>query len=156
APKGKPIPLGDTKGDLGDDGTATIQCPDLDAATGFKQTGALTAQVAVLEAGSGRSTQKAAHALLHPEKFYLGVRANAQRATAGKTFTVSGLVVDWTGAPAAGAAKQVDVELLHLESEYGYYYSSRYRGEEDEGDGEADISKYVHPVPEGRTKAAVT
>jgi uncharacterized protein YfaS (alpha-2-macroglobulin family) len=148
-PKGKAIPLGDTKGELDEAGTATVTCPDLDSASGFKQTGTLTAQVAVLEAGSGRSTQKAARTTIHPEKFYLGVKANTQRAASGKTFTVSGLVVDWGGAPAPGAAKQVDVELLHYESEYGYSY------EERGGDDEESYAKYLHPVPEGRIKAAV-
>src|SRR5262249_31304966 len=115
----------------------------------FKQTGNLSAAVAVLEAGSGRSTQKIARATVHPEKFYLGLKANTQKAHGGKTFTVSGQVVDWNGAPVADAVKEVNVELIHMESEYGYGY--------DEGDGEeeARYDRYVHPVPEGRTKAAV-
>src|SRR5262249_47909084 len=115
----------------------------------FKQTGNLSAAVAVLEAGSGRSTQKIARATVHPEKFYLGLKANTQKAHGGKTFTVSGQVVDWNGAPVADAVKEVNVELIHMESEYGYGY--------DEGDGEeeARYDRYVHPVPEGRTKATV-
>jgi uncharacterized protein YfaS (alpha-2-macroglobulin family) len=152
APKGKAIPLGDTKAELDEAGKATLTCPDIDSATGFKRTGTLTAQVAVLEAGSGRSTQKSASTTIHPEKFYLGLKATTQKATAGKTFTVSGQVVDWTGAPVAGAAKEVAVELLHLESEYGYsYYEDRGRGDDED----VDMSKYIHAVPEGRTKAAV-
>ena len=72
----------------------------------------------MLEAGSGRATSQTAVATVHPERFYLGIKADAERVASGRAFTVTGLVVDWTGKPLPAAVKEVTVETLHLEAEY--------------------------------------
>ena len=102
-PKGKPVALGQSKDQLDPTGKVTIACPESETGTQFTGTAKLTATAAVLEAGSGRATVKTATAMLHPEKFYVGVRSKTSRAEAGKTFTVEGSVVDWTGKLAPGA-----------------------------------------------------
>lgn len=144
-PKGKQVTLGEARDQLDPAGKITIPCPD--ATTAFTQTGTLTASAAVLEAGSGRATVKSATMTLHPEKFYIGAKTKATSAQEGKQFTVEGMVVDWTGKLAPAAARSLDVELLHLEADYGYGY--------DEDSGESRYDRYLREVPEGKLVAKV-
>jgi uncharacterized protein YfaS (alpha-2-macroglobulin family) len=143
-PSGKPVTLGQEKTTLDDTGGASLVCP---AISDLAATGRVTGQVAVLEAGSGRSTVGRGDALVHPEKHYLGLKTQVTKAQAGQAFTVTGLVVDWQGKPAPAAVKEITVEQLHLEAEYGYHY--------DEEEGESSYDRNVHRVPEGKTKVAV-
>src|SRR5678816_838567 len=85
--------------------------------------------------------------MLHPEKFYLGLRSKVSRAAAGETFTVGGAVVGWAGRLAPAAAAQVHVELAHLEADYGYGY--------DEASGEGRLDRWLRKVPEGKQDAKV-
>src|SRR5262249_7891088 len=121
-PKGKAVNLGDAKAQLDPKGGVTMECPEPDEKTTFTQTGELTATASVLEAGSGRATVKTGTMTVHPEKYYIGVRTKAERAESGTPFTVEGMIVDWTGKPAPNATKQLQVDMIHLESEYGYGY----------------------------------
>lgn len=147
-PKGKPVSLGTpARGQLDPAGRLTIACPEPDEDTTFKQTGELTATASVLESGSGRATVKTATVMLHPEKYYLGLRTKAVRAVSGETFTVEGMVVDWTGKLAPAAVKQVQVELVHLDADYSYGY--------DEETGESRYDRWLREVPEGKTTANV-
>ncbi len=146
-PKGKPVTLGEQRDQLDLHGAVTIACPQPETATTFTQTGELTATIAVLEAGSGRATVRTATTMLHPEKFYLGLRTKAAKAVAGEPFTVEGRVVDWTGKLAPHAANGVQVELLHLEADYGYGY--------DEATGESRYDRWLRTVPEGKQDAKV-
>jgi uncharacterized protein YfaS (alpha-2-macroglobulin family) len=146
APKGKPVNLGEGRDQLDPAGHVTIPCPDANATT-FTQTGTLTASAAVLEAGSGRATVKEASMTLHPEKFYIGAKTKATSAQSGQQFTVEGMVVDWTGKLNGAAIKNIDVELLHLEADYGYGY--------DEDSGESRYDRYLREVPEGKLMAKV-
>jgi alpha-2-macroglobulin len=147
-PKGKAVQLGESRDQLSPLGTARVACADSnEGATTFTQTAELTATTSVLEAGSGRATVKTATVMMHPESYYLGLRTKTQVATAGTAFAVDGLVVDWNGKALAGAIKEVDVELLHMESDYGYGY--------DDYSGESRYDRYLRTVPEGRQKAPV-
>ena len=148
APKGKKVALAEAKDQLDIKGQATLECGEGKEGTGFTQTGMLTASAAVLEAGSGRATVKSTTVMLHPEKFYLGLKTKATHATPGETFGVDGMVVDWTGKPMPAAIERVQVELLHLEGEYSYGY--------DDDTGESRWDRWVRPVPEGKQIATVT
>jgi uncharacterized protein YfaS (alpha-2-macroglobulin family) len=146
-PKGKPVSLGENRGQLDPDGRATITCADPATATPFTETARLTATAAVLEAGSGRATVASATAMLHPEKFYLGVRTKVSRAVSGETLTVDGSVVDWAGKLAPGAVNQLHVELAHLEADYGYGY--------DDASGDSRYDRWLRTVPEGKLDTKV-
>ncbi|MCX5746890.1 MAG: MG2 domain-containing protein, partial [Proteobacteria bacterium] len=146
-PKGKEVNLGTEKGQLDLKGQLAIACPAIDDTTAFTGTLALTATTAVLEAGSGRASVKTAEVTLHPEKFYIGVRTKAAKATTATAFTVEGMIVDWEGKPAPNAVKELDVALAHLEYDYGYGY--------DEYSGESSYDRNMRHVPEGKLKVAV-
>ena len=146
-PKGKPVSLGEARGQLDPSGKLTIACADPETATPFTETARLTARASVLEAGSGRATVKTASVMLHPEKYYLGVKTKVSRATRGEVFTVEGSVVDWAGKLAPQAIGQIHVELAHLEADYGYGY--------DDASGESRYDRWLRTVPEGKLDAKV-
>ncbi len=145
--RGKPVHLGEAKGQLDPRGHVAIACGEPGSATPFTGTAKLTAQASVLEAGSGRATVKTATVMLHPEKFYLGLRTRVSRAAAGETFTVEGAVVDWAGKLAPATTGQIHVELAHLEADYGYGY--------DEASGEERRDRWLRRVPEGKQDVKV-
>jgi alpha-2-macroglobulin len=144
--QGKATDPTEVEGQLDAAGTITLACPDADASS-FTATTRVTAQASVLEAGSGRSTVRTTAMLAHPEKFYIGVKTRSPVVTSGRPFTVEGMVVDWTGKLAPGAAQQVEVELAHLEADYGYGY--------DADSGEATYERNMRTVPEGKRTVAV-
>ncbi len=147
-PKGRAVPLGEAQDQLGPSGKVTIACPEAPAGATFTQTTRLTGTVSVLEAGSGRATVRTASATLHPEAFYVGLKTKATRAAAGEAFTVEGMLVDWAGRPAPQAAGKVQIELVHLEADYGYGYY--------EDTGESHYDRWLRPVLEGKQEAAVS
>ena len=146
-PTGKPVQLAVVDGTLDAQGAATLACPADATTTAFQHTGALTAAVAVLEAGSGRATVGSAHATLHPETYYVGLRTRAVRATGGTPFTVEGVIVDWHGNVMPAATTKVQIELVHLEADYSYGY--------DDDTGDSRYDRNTHPVPEGKRTVAV-
>ena len=145
---GKPVTLGDAKAQLDPAGKVTIACPAEGAATTFAQTGELTANISVLEAGSGRATVKTATMTVHPEKFYLGLKTKETEATPGEAFGVDGTVVDWNGDPLPSAVDSVTVQLFHQDADYNYGY--------DESSGEERYDRWLREVPEGKQVAKVT
>jgi uncharacterized protein YfaS (alpha-2-macroglobulin family) len=147
-PKGKPVSLGESRDQLDPAGKVTVACPEMISATPFTQTGELTATAAVLEAGSGRATVATASAMLHPEKFYVGVKTRVTKAVSGQRFTVEGAVVDWNGKLAPQATGQVHVELAHLEADYSYGY--------DDDRRESRYDRWLRAVPEGKLDAKVS
>lgn len=147
-PKGKPVALGESRDQLDPHGHVAIACADPESGTPFTGTAKLTASAAVLEAGSGRATVKTATAMVHPERFYLGLRTRLTRATAGERFTVEGAVVDWSGKLAPQATGQIRVELAHLEADYGYGY--------DDASGDARYDRWLRQVPEGKQDVKVS
>ena len=144
---GKPVTLGDAKAQLDPSGKVTIACPAAGAATTFAQTGELTANISVLEAGSGRATVKTATMTVHPEKYYLGLRTKATQASPGEAFSVDGTVVDWNGDPLASGVDTVQIQLLHQDADYNYGY--------DVYSGEQRYDRWLREVPEGKQTAKV-
>ncbi|MBM7118237.1 alpha-2-macroglobulin family protein [Archangium primigenium] len=134
--------LGQVKGELDAKGQALVSCPAQQDVGGFKGPAKLVAQASVFEAGSGRSTVGDTSVPVHPEPYYVGLQANVQKVKAGQPFTVTGVVVDWQGAPYGKQIKPVQVEYLRLDEEYGYFY--------DESSGEERYQRHLRPVREGR------
>ncbi len=145
----KAVTLGQVKGEVNDKGQVLVECPAKETAGGFKGPARLVAQASVFEAGSGRATLGEAVVPMHPESYYVGLQSGVQKVTAGKPFTVTGVVVDWDGKlfSDAKALKPLEVEYLRLDEEYGYYY--------DEGEGYERYQRFLRPVREGRTTAKV-
>lgn len=142
----KPVSLGSAEGTLDKAGHASVSCPPASGA--FGGPARLVAQAAVFEGGSGRSTVARASAAVHPERYYVGLQAAVQRAEVNKPIPVKGVVVDWNGALAPAAVREVSVELVRLEPEYGWWWN-------EEGGGER-FERHLRPVSEGATRAAVT
>jgi uncharacterized protein YfaS (alpha-2-macroglobulin family) len=149
ATEAKAVTLGQVKADLNEKGQGLLECPAQEATGGFKGPAQLVAQVSVFEAGSGRSTFGEARVPMHPEAYYVGLQSGVQKVTAGKPFTVTGVVVDWEGKLVADAKsiKALEVDYLRLEEEYGYYY--------DESEGYERYQRYLRMVREGSAKATV-
>jgi len=143
----KPVPLGTAEGALDDDGKATLACPEVAHAGTYRGPSTVVARAAVFEAGSGRTTVGQANVPVHPARYYVGLSSSAKKVRAGSDLVVQGVVVDWNGKP-VDAVKEVDLELQRLEEEYGWYY--------DENLGQETWRRYLRPVPEDRTKVAVT
>jgi len=141
----RPLTLGSAAGTLDAAGRATVGCPAAPGA--FDGPGRLTVQAAVFEAGSGRSSVAQATAQVHPERYYLGLESGARRAEARTPLTVKGAVVDWSGALLPSAVREVEVELVRLEPEWGWWWDGEEGGERWE--------RHLRPVPEGARKVAV-
>ena len=129
----RPLTLGAVRGELGEEGAATLSCPPADRSGATMGPARLVADAAVFEGESGRTTTDVAVTRLHPEDFYLGTRSNMEKLKAGQTATIDGVVVDWAGQLASGLAPAaVEVEVFRLDEEYGWWWddeeqSSRYR-----------------------------
>ncbi len=136
------VNLGSAREQLDPRGMVRLACPAPAMTTTFTQTATLTARASVLEAGSGRATTKTATAVLHPEKFYVGLRTKASHAITGEPLTVEGVIVDWTGKLVPQAVTQLDVELAHLENDYSYAV--------DQSSGDYRHDRQVRLVPEGK------
>ena len=149
ATEAKAVTLGQVSTSLDDKGQGLAECPAQELTGGFKGPGELVAQVGVFEAGSGRSTQGEVRVPMHPEAYYVGLQSGVQKVSAGKPFTVTGVVVDWEGKLVADAKsiKALQVDYLRLEEEYGYYY--------DEDEGYERHQRYLRPVREGGGTAKV-
>jgi alpha-2-macroglobulin len=149
ATEAKAVTLGQVRGEVNKQGQALVECPAREGAGGFKGPARLVAQASVFEAGSGRSTIGDTSVPMHPEAYYVGLQSGVQKVTAGKPFTVTGVVVDWEGRliTDAKALKPLEVEYVRLEEEYGYYY--------DDEEGYERYQRFLRPVREGSDKAKV-
>ncbi len=140
------LDLGTAEAELAEGGSIMMECPALEAGATLDGPGKLIANVAVFEAGSGRSTVAEARANVHPEKFYVGLKAGAQKAIQGESFDVEGIVVDWDGKPYT-SEKRVDVEFIRLEREYWWYH--------DSDEGEDMWGNNIRPVVESTRQVKV-
>lgn len=146
-PGSQVVTLGTVSGTLDADGRARLTCPLLEGeATLAGTTGRLEAQAAVFEAGSGRTSQDQASALLHPAAHYIGLRTAAEKAVPGEAVEVDGVVVDWAGQPSA-ALTEVQVELVRLRGEYGWYF--------DEALDRESWRRELRHIPEGTVTVPV-
>src|SRR5688500_14477891 len=142
----KAMLLGSAAGELDAEGRAQLACPSSAQAGTFRGPAQIVGRAAVLEAGSGRTTVGEARVPLHPARFYIGLSSASGKAEAGEDLTVQGITVDWDG-KLVGHVPQVELELLRLEEEYGWYY--------DEDLGHETWRRYLRPVPEDRTTVTV-
>ncbi|ATB46774.1 alpha-2-macroglobulin family protein [Corallococcus macrosporus] len=146
----RPVTLGLVQGALDAKGQAVLRCPAQGAMGALRGAGELSALASVFESGSGRSTVGRVSVPVHPEAYYVGLQGSTRKVSAGKPFTVKGVVVDWNGklvTAADKAPKSVEVEYLRLEEEYGSFY--------DENEGYERYQRYLRPVREGSAKVAV-
>lgn len=141
----EPIALGTASGVLAADGSAQISCPAARERGGFTGTSRLSAKVAVFEAGSGRTTQADASALIHPESYYIGLTSGVRVVKAGEAFSVEGILVDWTGKP-IDSVSEVELELLHVENEHDWIY--------EEENGRWSYRYYTRLASEGKLPKA--
>lgn len=142
----KAVPLGATEGELDADGKATLSCPAVPHAGTFRGPASIVARAAVFEAGSGRTTVGQANVPVHPARHYVGLASSAKKVSAGADLVVQGVIVDWSGRLTPNV-REVELELIRLEEEYGWYY--------DENLGQETWRRYLRPVPEDRTRVPV-
>ncbi len=141
-----PIPLGKATGVLEEGGGGSVQCPELTGRGRFAGTARVTADVAVFESGSGRTTHGSASALVHPEHFYVGLRSPVGQVNAGDQLPVEGITVDWEGEPIK-TVRNVDLALYRVEKERDWVY--------DEVEGYWNYREYQRLVLEAEQKVAV-
>ncbi len=147
-PKGKAVSLGEARDQLDPKGQIAMSCAEPEENTTFTQTGELTATASVLEAGSGRATVKTTTLMVHPDKFYIGLKTKATKVADGETFQVEGMITDWDGKLMAGTGiKTLNVELINLEADYSYGY--------DDDTGESRYDRWLREVPDGKLQARV-
>ncbi|MFK7930295.1 MAG: alpha-2-macroglobulin, partial [Myxococcota bacterium] len=132
---------------LGKEGAGSIACPTLDHAGGFTGAAKLVADVAVFEAGSGRTTNATATIPVHAAKYYVGIRAAVDKIEAGKPVLVEGVVVDWNGELVTDV-DSVSLELQKLESEWGYVY--------DDATGQERWQRILRASPAGTETVKVS
>lgn len=110
--------LGTANAEIGQDDTVRVTCPPIDP----KPVGPsrLVAEIAVFEAGSGRTTRAEASVRIHPDPVYVGLRSGVAKGTAGQPIPVGGIAVDWDGKPVAG--RQITVEIADLQEEWGWWH----------------------------------
>jgi len=139
-----PVDLGAATGEIGPDGRARLHCPAL---SGSVSGGQVRVRAAVFEGGSGRSTQNTATATLHPARHHIGLDSGEEQVSAGQSFTVSGVVVDWTG-ELVGDVEEVEVELFRLVEEYGLMWDAASHRER--------WRRYLRKVADGRSDVTVS
>jgi uncharacterized protein YfaS (alpha-2-macroglobulin family) len=142
---GKPLAVDTARGELDAKGRGQARC-ELGEKVSFAGAATLTARVAVMEAGSGRTTVGEARVPVHPARFYVGLRSRTTRGEAGKPIPVEGIVVDWKG-EIVDSVREIELELLHTDIEYDWYY-------DDDSDGTRS-RRFERLVPDGRQKLAV-
>jgi len=98
-----------------------MSCPSAAEGGSIDGPARVVARAAVFEAGSGRATVSSASAMVHPERYYVGLSSTGDRVRQGKETKVEGVVVDWEGNPSPDI-REVQVTVYHLEDEWGWYY----------------------------------
>ena len=141
-----PIVIGVIEGLLNDEGSAGLSCPPAGSSGASLGAGRLVARAAVFEGDSGRSTVATATTTLHPEDYYLGLRANVDALGAGEQTTIDGIVVGWDGA-ASDAVSTLSVDVFRLEEEVAWVW--------DENTGASSRRSQLRRVREGRQEVAV-
>lgn len=118
-----PIPLGKAQGKLSDEGRAEFSCPGMSNYLEMKGPARVRARVAVLEAGSGRTSTSEASVPVHPDEHYIGLKASSREAAPNQRVTVSGVIVGWDGEPVNGSVT-VELEAALVETEEIWRYNS--------------------------------
>jgi alpha-2-macroglobulin len=109
--------LGEVTARVNEMGKAEISCPIAQGTT-FDVPATVTTSVSVLEAGSGRATRAAGSTTLHPERFYIGLRAPEGQADITHDTVIAGVLLDWKG-ELVRDVPEVELEVNKLIEEYG-------------------------------------
>jgi uncharacterized protein YfaS (alpha-2-macroglobulin family) len=144
----RPVDLGATRATLGVRGTAAMRCPRPAVLGALVGPARMQARAAVFEAGSGRTTVASTSVPVHPERFYLGLRAGGRgrRVAKGRAVLVRGVVAGWDG-KLDRAPREVTVELSRVIEEYGWYHDPR--------GGYQGYQRYSRLVREGTRRVQV-
>jgi len=134
------VDLGTVSGVIDASGSTVMRCPSLEDASGFAESGRLVAEVAVFEAGSGRTTNNRVSVPVHPAEHYLGLDSGVAKLKKGVVAPFSGKVVDWSGATVSSVT-EVTAQLILLEEEWDWWW--------DEWDDEESYRRLLRPVPQG-------
>jgi len=102
--------LGTIRGKLDARGEADLACPTGDPPRSLDRM-SLDLDIAVFEAGSGRSTVGRARVHVHPALYYVGLRKAGVEAREGVPIIARGVVLNWQGKPYQ--------ELNHVQIEHG-------------------------------------
>ncbi len=145
--KPRPIPLGSVEAEVDEEGKASLTCPPIRNAAALTGPGQVTAQIAVFEGESGRSTTQQASGAVHPDSYYLGLRTSTQKARAGRNFRVDGVVVDWSGNTQPKATSAIDLEFYRLEEEYSWTWN--------EATHDSEYRRSLHRALERRERVTV-
>ncbi len=146
APRGAElIPVDAVEGKLGKGGVDSASCKGVEVTSDLVGPHTLEAQLAVMEAGSGRATVASASEPIHPAPFYLGLKASTTTLTASQPVTLKGVVVGWNG-ELKPQARDATVELLLLQ--HNVYWS---RGDNDD----ASRTDYAAGYTESKQKVSL-
>ena len=122
AASGQSREIGRVDGILDQEGEATLACP---VGSALPPTAALTAQIAVFEAGSGRTTNQTTRTMTHASPYYIGVRPRVETAKQGESFVLDGVVVGLDG-EVDKSVSSVDLTFQAMSEEWGYVYDEEY------------------------------
>ena len=144
------LSLGDVDGTLDAEGLGGAACPTSRALTSLSAPSRLKVQAAVFEGDSGRSTVSVASAPIHPERYYIGMKANKDEIEGGVPVQVRGQLVGWEGKGAAASAlsgQELEVELIQLEEESVWTW--------DESEGRSRYRRFLRQTSESKQVAKV-
>jgi hypothetical protein len=115
----KSVDLGERTAQIGEGDTAIVGCPETNVtgAAGGKVIG----NVSVMEYGSGRTTDEQASAWLHPEHFYIGLKASTDEISENESVEITGAVVDVEG-QAYSEVDEVEIEYIQLRRHSTWFY----------------------------------
>ncbi len=133
----KPVAIGSLSGELDERGSAKFDCPAVENVTSFRGQGRLVAMASVFESGSGRTTVSRTSVPVHPDKFYIGLKSSAAKASPGKPIEVRGIIVDWEGGIIT-EEREVEFEVYRLDSEQIWEY--------DESSGRQAWKRFVREI----------
>ncbi|NBX16307.1 MAG: hypothetical protein EBR09_02965 [Proteobacteria bacterium] len=117
------ISLGSDKGKLDSEGNGTASCPAPQGNARFAGMSQVVTRTSVMEAGSGRTTQKTFRANVHPDSFYLGLKSSSTKLKDGETAVIKGLFVDHSG-NVINSNSEVEIQFLTVKIEYNWLYDN--------------------------------
>ena len=142
--------LGRVKGTLDENGKGNFSCPSVSRLKDLPGMAKVTADVDVMEGGSGRSTHKTTSTIVHPQKHYIGLLIGAKRIGAGKQYPISGIVVDWEGNVIKDVS-DVSIQKSQVEIGYSWYYDEEdFSYSHQQYKQEIPLLKETIPVKDGR------
>lgn len=111
--------VGEFETTIGSDGTGSVECRNTGVSN--RRSARLRANVSVLEAGSGRSTDETGEVWVHPERHHVGLRTQVDEVEENESFDVEGIVADARGERVDGV-DEVEVEFISLDRDYSRYH----------------------------------